>query len=106
MDGNEQQQHDGVAPLLEPAVLVVTNCGGKCRGTGFVVTKPGGGTEAPWELRDPLATDMPNHTEPCPTCDGSGRVVSEMLLSEFVELIGSKSLRLSAPSPSEVRRGA
>jgi hypothetical protein len=103
-----ERQHDGVAPLLEPAVLVVTNCEG-CRGTGFVVMQAGRGIvregEPPWDGRDPLAADVPKQTVPHEDCDGSGRVVQEMLLSEFVQLAGGVTFRYSAPSPSEVRGG-
>lgn len=113
MAQDDGRQHDGVAPLMEPAVLLVTNCEG-CRGTGFVVKRdpdasvgPGEDpNDPPWAGRDPLATDVPNNTVPHEDCDGSGRVVQEVLLSEFVQMAGAITFRYSAPSPSEVRRGA
>lgn len=105
---DDHAQHEGSAPLMEPAVLVVTNCEG-CRGTGFVVKRPGDKGDpfvyVPWEGRDPLAADVPNNTVPHEDCDGSGRVVREVLLSEFVQMAGAVTSRYSAPSPSEVRGG-
>jgi hypothetical protein len=99
----DERQHDGVAPLLEPAVIVVDNCEG-CRGTGYRVSRAGG-SDAPWDGRDPVATDVPNNTVPHEDCDGSGRVAREVPLSEFVEMAAGVTLRYQAPSPSEVRRG-
>jgi hypothetical protein len=110
MAQDDGRQHDGVAPLMEPAVLLVTNCEG-CRGTGYLVSRVGG-HDAPWDGRDSLTTDVPNNTvphteehDPDGHCDGSGRVVREVLLSEFVQMAGAVTFRYSAPSPSEVRSG-
>jgi|SRR4051812_16458097 DnaJ-class molecular chaperone len=103
--GEVEQQHDGVAPLLEPAVLVSDNCE-RCRGTGFLV--PTGKALfdlAPWDGRDPAASDVPNSTVPCPDCGGTGRLVREVALSEFVQMAGESMSRYRAPSPSELRGG-
>lgn len=98
------QQHEGSVPLTGPAVLVAINCEG-CGGTGFLVVTEGG-MRRPWQERDALITDVPNRTVPHEDCDGSGRVVQEIMLPDFVEMAGAVTFRYSAPSPSEVRRGA
>ena len=105
----EQQQHEGVSPLLEPAVIVVDNCK-DCHGTGFRVIQPGRGIvrdgAPPWDGRDPLATDVPNNTEPCGECEGAGRIAEEVTLSDFAQMLATRTFRIAAPSPSEMRRGA
>lgn len=103
-----EQQHEGMAPLLEPAVLVADNCE-RCRGTAFVVkvgAPDGLVSQEPWAGRDPLASDVPKNTEPCPDCNGQGRTLREVPLSEFVQMAGAVMQRFQAPSPSELRRGA
>jgi hypothetical protein len=65
-------------PLSEPAVLVSQNCE-RCGGTG-------GSTALG-----------------CSRCDGSGRVVSEVPLSEFLQLLGQRQQATFAVSVSQLR---
>lgn len=102
MSDEPQQQVEGLAPLLEPAVLVSQNCP-ECRGTGFRVVK-GAATEAPWLRASADVMDVPRRTVRCERCEGGGREVSEVPISEFVQLL-QRSREAHSPSPSELRRG-
>ena len=99
MEGSEQAE--GHAPLLEAAVLVSENCP-SCRGTGYRVLRTGG-HDAPWSGRDPLASDVPKNTGPCADCEGSGRTVREVPVSEFAQLAQQSLRPPRVPSPSELR---
>lgn len=96
-------QVDGHAPLLEPAVLVSENCP-DCRGTGFrVVVRGSTPSELPWAGRDPLKQDMPKNTVPCEHCEGQGRQLREVPVSELAQLMNVSTQRPRSPSPSELR---
>lgn len=104
----EQLQHEGHAPLLEPAVLVSENCP-DCRGTGFKVVT-GLAAETPWAKQDRDAQDVPRSTTPCGRCEGAGREVREVPLSELMQLLSQsqEQARQAArvASPSELRGGS
>jgi hypothetical protein len=101
-------QVDGHAPLLEAAVLVSQNCE-PCRGTGYRVrsTRPvASGHDpigAPWDGRDAATPDVPTNTVPCEDCEGAGRQVHEVPLSELAQMLQQAATGPRAPSPSELR---
>jgi DnaJ-class molecular chaperone len=66
-------------PLLEPAVLVSTNCP-ECSGTG---SRPDG--------------------IPCPPCEATGRVVEEQPASIAYGMLRDAHARAVAPPPSMLR---
>lgn len=67
-------------PLLEPAVLVSENCP-DCHGTG---EREGEGA--------------------CGRCDGDGRELHEVPLSEFHTMMQDAQRRVTAPPPSVLRQ--
>lgn len=77
-------QHDGHQPLLEPAVLLSENCP-ECIGTGQIQNGPRAGGA-------------------CDHCDGAGRQVREVPLSEVWTMMQTAHARVVAPPPSELRR--
>lgn len=73
-------------PLLQPAILVSENCP-ECQGTGEDRKSP-----------------VPHH--PCDRCEGSGREVREVPMSEAFEMLREQHLRITEPPPSELRARA
>lgn len=96
------EQTDGHAPLLEPALLVSENCP-ECRGTGYKVVLGNGDTVSPWLSADALSLDAPRKTTPCDRCEGAGREVREVPLSEVARMLHGAMQRYAPPSPSELR---
>lgn len=77
-------QHEGHPPLLEAAVLLSENCL-LCKGTGRI--QPG----------------QPLEGAVCHECDGAGRQVREVPLSELWPMAQQAHARVVAPPPSALR---
>jgi DnaJ-class molecular chaperone len=72
-----------IEPLREPAVLLSENCP-ECRGTG--------------QMYEPHRNSWP-----CGRCDGAGREVREVPLSEVWEMAQASHAAVIAPPPSMTR---
>jgi DnaJ-class molecular chaperone len=94
-------ESEGHAPLLEAAVLVSENCP-DCRGTGYRV-KQGEVDVPPWDGRDPSVPDVPNRTVECSRCEGAGREVREVPLTELRQMLQGAAAGFAPLAPSEMR---
>jgi len=98
------------SPLLEPAVLVSENCS-ECGGTGYLI---GGRKVTDTATRQRIMADLeaerpvsPVRDAPCQNCETTGRVLREVPLSEFVQMLDNaivvRSARLAAPGGGDAK---